>query len=267
MLSHNSVVSSDAASEDDTPLLTIGVVYEGSKVVRTRDKCYDFRAGDLFCLGDGCYHIEDLPSRHCPYKEVALSFSLEELKSFYLLYDNRLTNTTLHEMRGCADSVAGCEADAVILGIFNSLRQNSFRPSFAKRQSILKMLVEATDGVVWHAVLGCLDCRYSHLRSVVSENRFHHTSLDKLAEQCHCSRSTFKALFRKRYDSSPYHYFLEQRLEMAQSLLATTARSISEISEICEFNSPSHFARIFRSRYSLTPSEYRRLQHFENGVF
>ena len=265
MLPHNYVVSSDTASEDDTPFLTIGLIYEGNKVVNFRGKHYRFSTGELFCIGDICCRIENLPSPHRPYKEVALSYSFEELSSLNLLYDDVLATSVLRGRHRDVEPIGVCTADAMTLGVFNALRQMSFRPSFAKRQSILKMLIESTDGVVLRVVLANLDVRQRLLCRVVREHRFHHTNLDELAKQCHCSRSSFKVLFRKRYDTSPYHYLLEQRLERAQSLLATTAYSISEISEICEFNSPSHFARIFRSRYSLTPSEYRRLRQLENG--
>ena len=178
-----------------------------------------------------------------------------------LIADNRLRQSA-HDI----GPVAGCEADAAVLGIFNTLRQSPLPPSFTKRQGILKMLSDYTDGMVLRVALSNLDSRNLLLNNVVRNNRFRHATIDDLAEQCHCSRSSFKELFHKHYDTSPYHYFLEQRLEKAQSLLTGSSYSISEISEICEFNSPSHFARIFRSYFACSPSEYRRQQQLKKWL-
>ena len=150
MLPHNYVVSSDTASEDDTPFLTIGLIYEGNKVVNFRGKHYRFSTGELFCIGDICCRIENHSSPHRPYKEVALSYSFEELSSLDLLYDDVLATSVLRGRHRDVEPIGVCTADAMTLGIFNALRQMSFRPSFAKRQSILKMLMYGSDSfLVW----------------------------------------------------------------------------------------------------------------------
>ncbi|MDY0066471.1 MAG: helix-turn-helix transcriptional regulator, partial [Steroidobacteraceae bacterium] len=56
-------------------------------------------------------------------------------------------------------------------------------------------------------------------------------------------------------------YLLEHRLERCRSALERprdSARSITEIAFECGFNDASHFSRAFRSRYGLSPREFRR---------
>ncbi|MBR4849391.1 MAG: helix-turn-helix transcriptional regulator [Alistipes sp.] len=239
---------------------TIGLVYEGVKMVYFRGETYSFSARDLFCLGSASYRVVNYPSPYQPYKEVAITFSREELEEMGAwLMEAVAGDSSRRSVRG-VEFVGGCKADSLTLGIFNSLRNTPFAPSFTKRQSLLKMLAESTDGLVVRMALSNLDGRRSLFESVVRDNCYHHTSLDELATQCRCSRSSFKEMFHRCYDTSPYHYFLARRLEKAQMLLSTTRFTIAEISDKCEFNSPSHFARIFRSRFSVSPSEYRRLQ-------
>ena len=44
----------------------------------------------------------------------------------------------------------------------------------------------------------------------------------------------------------------------AERLIITTERTISEIAMICGFSDMSHFARTFRERKGMTPTERRR---------
>ena len=246
--------------EDKNEYFTIGLVYEGVKMVYFRGETHSFTSRDIFCLGFASYRVVNYPSPYQPYKEVAITFSREELEDMSTwLMEYVADNPLRRSVRG-VEFVGGCKADSVTLGIFNSLRNTPFAPSFTKRQSLLKMLAESTDGLVVRMAMSNLDGRRALFENVVRENCFKHTSLDELAAQCHCSRSSFKEMFHKCYATSPYNYFLARRLEKAQMLLATTNFTIVEISDKCEFNNPSHFARIFRSRFSISPSEYRRLQ-------
>ena len=57
-------------------------------------------------------------------------------------------------------------------------------------------------------------------------------------------------------------WVLTQRLERAASLLSKSShvqQSITDIALSCGFRDPSHFSKAFRSRYSLSPRDYRRL--------
>ena len=49
-----------------------------------------------------------------------------------------------------------------------------------------------------------------------------------------------------------------KRLEYATELLLTSDMAVSEIADLCGFNSRSYFNRLFRSRYGVTPVEYRK---------
>ena len=55
---------------------------------------------------------------------------------------------------------------------------------------------------------------------------------------------------------------LETRLTAAAGLLENTDFNIYDIAEECGYSSTSHFYRIFKQHYNITPNEYRRLsQH------
>lgn len=248
---------------NDGESFTIGLVYEGSKRVYVNGEIYTFNAGDIFCLGFAHFRIENQSSKYRPYKEVVITFTREELLGLDLWRSNYVGGgVSRRSVRG-VEFVGGCHADMATLGIFNSLRLSHYSPSLAKRCSLLKMIDESADGMVMRILLSNLDGRHARLERVVSGSNLKHRTIQELAAECHCSRSTFKTMFRKCYNSTPHHYFLEKQLEKAQMLLATTSLTMAEISQECEFSNPSYFARAFRTHLSMTPSEYRRLYNRE----
>lgn len=70
---------------------------------------------------------------------------------------------------------------------------------------------------------------------------------------CHFSR-----LFKRQVGMSYTYYLASLRIESAQSLLGTTARSVTEICYEVGFNDLSHFERTFRRFTGISPSRYRQ---------
>jgi AraC family transcriptional regulator len=67
----------------------------------------------------------------------------------------------------------------------------------------------------------------------------------------------FSHLFKQSIGTSPYQYFLHQRIERAKQLLKQTDQSIMDIALLCGFNSHSHLSKQFRQQTGVTPSTYR----------
>ena len=248
---------------NDGRIFSIGLVYEGTKRVYSNGSLFTFNAGDLFCLGFAHLRIENHASEYRPYKELAITFTREELIGLDLWHSEYVGKNILRHSVRSVEFVGGCHADMTIHGIFNNLRLSHSAPSLAKRRTLLKMIDECSNGLVIRILLSNLDGRHALLERVVCDSSFKHKPIQELATECHCSRSTFKTMFRKCYNSTPHHYFLRQQLEKAQMLLSTTMLTMAEISRECEFSSASYFARCFRAHFSLTPSEYRRLYNRE----
>jgi len=58
-------------------------------------------------------------------------------------------------------------------------------------------------------------------------------------------------------------YQKKQKLAYGAQLLANSDYQITQIAEILDFDSFSHFLRIFKEEYSMTPKEYRRFRRGE----
>lgn len=78
------------------------------------------------------------------------------------------------------------------------------------------------------------------------------------ANICQCSSSHFMRWFKKMTGQRFTAFLNEYRLNTAAEALRTTEDTILSISEKCGFENLSYFNRVFKTRYLMTPREYRR---------
>ena len=78
-----------------------------------------------------------------------------------------------------------------------------------------------------------------------------------LAEKMNMSQSTLIRKIRKMLDTSPNNYIRMVRLMVAADLLKDMhGNSISDVAYAVGFSSVAYFAKCFRERYGMTPTEY-----------
>lgn len=81
--------------------------------------------------------------------------------------------------------------------------------------------------------------------------------LDALAATVNMTASSFLAAFSEAFATTPHQYLIAQRIQGAKALLSGTSSSITEISAMVGFSTPSHFATTFKQRVGVTPTAYR----------
>ena len=82
--------------------------------------------------------------------------------------------------------------------------------------------------------------------------------LATLADVAGVSLFHFARAFKQSSGMTPHHYLVQKRVERAQSLLAQSDRTLSEIALTAGFADQSHLTRRFRQVVGITPSEFRR---------
>jgi len=82
-------------------------------------------------------------------------------------------------------------------------------------------------------------------------------TLEELANLSNRSLASFKRDFQRHYQSAPRQWINRQRLEHARMLLDNTELQVSGIALACGFESVSHFIRIFKKEFGLTPLAMR----------
>lgn len=92
---------------------------------------------------------------------------------------------------------------------------------------------------------------------IVEKEYMNHLSVEKMADYCGCSSSHFMRWFKKMTGMSFGVYLSERRLAIAAEMLRGTDEKIVTIAENAGFENLSNFNRQFKSRYGVTPRQYR----------
>lgn len=83
-------------------------------------------------------------------------------------------------------------------------------------------------------------------------------NIDFIAQQMSISRIQLYRKTKGLIDCTVNDYILRERLKKASALLTDSQASITEITYQVGFSSPAYFSSVFKTRYSTTPSEFRK---------
>lgn len=80
--------------------------------------------------------------------------------------------------------------------------------------------------------------------------------LEELSKMAAMSETKLNQLFKQTFGDSIYNYFQKARMEEAAFLLKQANRSVSETGYELGFSNLSHFSRLFKKHYGMTPKKY-----------
>ena len=105
---------------------------------------------------------------------------------------------------------------------------------------------------------GLVDRRVRRAVELMHAHLEHDLPLEEIAAAAHLSPFHFARLFKKLTGTTPHAYLGALRAARAQTLLAETDLSITEVGARVGHSSPSHFAKAFRQATGISPSAYRK---------
>jgi AraC family transcriptional regulator, glycine betaine-responsive activator len=80
-----------------------------------------------------------------------------------------------------------------------------------------------------------------------------------VARRANLSTRQLERLFARYIGKSPQTYYRDLRLHRARTLIEGSSMALTEIALSCGFETPSHFSRVFKQRYGMTPHALRVL--------
>lgn len=96
------------------------------------------------------------------------------------------------------------------------------------------------------------------IQQFIRDNYSEKITLDQLSELVDINKYYLIRLFKQKNGLSPIDYLIHVRLAEAEKLLSQTEITISKISDMVGFHSPSHFSKTFKESNHCTPSAYRK---------
>jgi len=94
--------------------------------------------------------------------------------------------------------------------------------------------------------------------SDVKKNYKNVKTIEELANICNLSLPTFNRKFKQNFNTSPYKWILEQKINAIKSSLLNQDKSIYEIADELNFSSPAHLTTFCKVHLKMTPTDFRR---------
>jgi DNA-binding response OmpR family regulator len=106
------------------------------------------------------------------------------------------------------------------------------------------------------------DLVFEAARAHLHSNLGHTPKLDQVARTARTNVSRLNHAFKHCVDMTVFEYLREERMKKARKLLTETQLEIQSIAQELGFTSGANFTAAFKTKYSLTPSQFRqKLRH------
>lgn len=245
----------------------IGYIEQGTKLIHLADKYVTVRAGELFHIARGTHYVENSPADPShPFRQTLFFYTPADLRNNFTPPDSFASIRSLCSRCRNSTDIYTYPAWPVIENFFRSLspfvasQMHLSNPELGhlKLCELVQLLLTRPGCCICRPVCMALSDGPHSLPEVMRENILTGVGLQELAAMCGMSLSMFKNEFRHTFHTSPHKWLNEQRLAHSRLQLITSSRSISEIARECRFNNASHFIKLFRERFGMTPAAYRR---------
>ena len=239
--------------------IEIKCFYEGSATLLIGDQTVPVAAGDVVVINPyefhatvntgedkGKYHLFMLPLDYfsgVPELDLRRVLFAEEKQFITHHTDPRLHGFLMQaaeefRQKQCADDLL---LRSLLMAVFALLLQNGLAEAenAAPKKALRSYLVI-------EPALRCIKNQYGRAMTV-----------EELAKLCNVSKHYFCRVFKSITGKSVMEYLRDFRLRVANVLLTSTDRSISDIAACCGFDSANYFSRCYKGQYGYSPRQGR----------
>lgn len=97
-----------------------------------------------------------------------------------------------------------------------------------------------------------------YAKNYCDRNIYKKISLEDISKYVGISISQLNRLFRQEFGLTVYSYILNNKINIAKSLLSGTSMSVAEIAFLLNFADEHYFSNIFKKKTGLSPSQWRK---------
>lgn len=123
-------------------------------------------------------------------------------------------------------------------------------------EDLLLQIQEAASGKAGDASGG--DSRLLELISRLERDPAKSYDFQSEARRASVTLAHLRRLFKRHVGAPPQQHLTKLRLRLAAEMLAGSSEPLSAIGEKCGIGAEYYFSRLFKRRYSISPSKYRR---------
>ena len=217
-------------------------ILKGKGYIRTKNGIQTLSAGDVFISRPFTprYYYADAKDPFEKFFFLVIGDLPESILSSHLLHD------TVYHAPEC-------------LSIFETLFQEAKKekPYAEICRLCAKSILKIADILHFSTVSQAHAPEYARVaKAYIDANYTKKLTMDEVAEYTHSSLSQLNRTFKKYYQTTPYQYLLNLKIEAAKILLASSHFSIKKIALELGFCDEHYFSNIFRQRIGISPSKY-----------
>jgi len=101
-------------------------------------------------------------------------------------------------------------------------------------------------------------------KKYIEDHYSENITIETLSSLVHLNKYYFAHNFAKQFGTSPINYLIMRRVAESKHLLTNTNYSLSSISHIVGFSSPSYFTQTFKRITNVSPQTYRKM--YQNSI-
>jgi AraC-like DNA-binding protein len=249
----------------------VGYVLSGHKNIYTGDVRHKALAGDIFFLNKGIHFVEDVPDGRKPFEEIIFFYTPQQLGRIVSQLSLNL-EIDVHVRHSCTE----CRGKEHIIsqgwdsiknffgGVNQHLKDGLFASDHTaemfKLTELIYHIISRPESCIRTRILGSTDPEKEFFEKTVYDYIYSDISLEELAARNNRSLTSFKKAFKTHFNDPPHRWVVRQRLMNARLMLISTNKPIAQIGVECCFPNTSHFIKLFRKEFGVTPATYRR-QH------
>jgi len=128
------------------------------------------------------------------------------------------------------------------------------------KELIFNILSDPANTNLLSYVMSIADQTKTPIWEVMEANYMFNLTIPDFARMTQRSVASFKREFQEYYHTTPGRWLTRTRLKSARQLLDTSKKNVGEIAFDCGFENVSHFSRIFKANYGVSPTQYRKKQ-------
>jgi len=235
----------------------------GKKIFRHGDDTFYANKDTTFLLKRSAF-LQELPDDYTGFEVLVFYMSDSYLKSIFEEYRAFLPLLDLPEPTD--RMFIQFEVNEHIFSGYKSLI-----PYFDKKEKVPESILEARFKELIFNILSLPENRQvlAYLNTISDEvkipiyevmesNYMFNLKIDEFAKLAQRSIATFKRDFEEYYHTSPGKWLTNRRLKRAELLLRTSSKSVGEVVLESGFENLSHFSRVFKDHFDISPVKYRQ---------
>ena len=239
----------------------IAYVISGRRIFHKNNQRWELKEGSCVFVKKGAHIAE---REHDEGWCVMVFFMPDDFLK-QLIRENRNGLSLAHLPEANMDHVVPLDVNAISQSFFQSMlpyfTQSPPPPEhlieLKFRELVLSLLSNPQNAQFLSYLFHLSQDKQPSLEEIMHNNFAYKLKLAEYAKLSCKSVPTFKREFKKLFKDSPAKWVLMKRLKLAADLLVNTELPVGEITYESGFENQTHFSRIFKEKYGMTPSLYR----------